>query len=133
VFVGVQQFWAAVHAAPEVGGDDRTFALDRLLRLPVQLELALAVLQGHARLTALGRLILEQLTLDVARIRRAAAGAGLPADCPALTVGEDGVYLPEIGASGGGPLSVRAALLEHIRRNAAHAQGVERASEWLVH
>ena len=133
VFVGVQQFWAAVHAAPEVGGDDRTFALDRLLRLPVQLELALAVLQGHARLTALGRLILEQLTLDVARIRRAAAGAGLPADCPALTVGEDGVYLPEIGAPGGGPLTVRAALLEHVRRNAAHAQGVERASEWLVH
>ena len=133
VFVGVQQFWAAVHAAPEVGAADRTFALDRLLRVPVQLELALAVLQGHARLTALGRLILEQLTLDVARIRRASAGAGLPADCPALMVGEDGVYLPEIGAPGGGPLSVRAALLEHVRRNAAHAQGVERASEWLVH
>ena len=132
VFVGVQRFWAAVHAAPEVGADDRTFALDRLLRLPVQLELALGVLQSHARLTALGRLILEQLTLDVARIRRASAGAGLPADCPALTVGEDGVYVPEMGAPDGRPLTVRAALLEHVRRNAAHARGIERASEWLA-
>ena len=123
VFLGVGRFWRAVYAAGDVGPRDRAYALDRLLRLPVQLDLALGVLHRHARLTALGRSILVELTADVSRLHRAGAGWGLPVDCPALTVEEDGGYVSETSAAGGRALTVRAALLEHLRRNEAHAEG----------
>ncbi len=132
VFLGVGRFWRAVYAADDVGPRDRAYALDRLLRLPVQLELALGVVHRHARLTPLGRSILVELTMDVARLHRAVAGWALPADARALTVGEDGVYVPETGEAGGRPLTVRAALLEHLRRNEAHADGATLPAGWAT-
>jgi HEXXH motif-containing protein len=132
VFLGVGRFWRTVYAAHDVGVRDRAYALDRLLRLPVQLDLALAVLHRHARLTALGRSLLVEITADVARLHRAVAGWGLPADSPALTVGEDGVYVAETSEAGGRPLTVRAALREHLRRNEAHAHGATLPLDWAT-
>jgi HEXXH motif-containing protein len=132
VFVAVYRYWHAVVDAPEVGAEDRAFALDRVVRLPAQLELALGVLGRHARLTALGRIILDQLTRDAARIRQAAAFAGAPADTAALTVGEDGAVVAETSAVDGRPITVREAVVAHLQRNAAHADGAVLPSGWAA-
>lgn len=107
VFVAVARFWREVHR----GGPGGPYALDRVVRLPAQLALAVGVLERYARLTPLGRAILDELSRNVAEIRET-AGEG---DAPAFRVREDGT----IEETGG---SVREALLLHLRENDVHSQ-----------
>lgn len=117
VFVAVCRYWLNVHAAADTGPADRAYAVDRLLRLPRQLALAVGMLSRHARLTPMGRAILGQLGRDADAVRREVGRASLPADAPALKVAEDGTYAPEFKREDGRPITVRECLREHLRRN----------------
>lgn len=122
VFLGVQRYWAGALAA-EPGALDparRAYALDRALRLPLQLRMAVGVLRRHARLTELGQAVLEVLEEDVRGLLQASA-ASLPRDVPAWTVTADGACIPERDG-GGMPCSVRASLAAHRSRHDAEGQ-----------
>jgi hypothetical protein len=122
VFVAVCRYWLGVHRCGEGRPADRAYVVDRLLRLPRQLALAVSVLRRFAHLTPLGQAILGQLARDVQQLRDEIGRAGLPADAPAFRAIEDGSYLPETGTTDGRPLTVREALADHLRRNDVHHQ-----------
>jgi HEXXH motif-containing protein len=107
VFVAVSRFWQEVHR----GGLGGPYALDRVLRLPTQLALAVSVLERHAQLTPLGRAILGELSRNAAEVRRTSPSG----DAPAFKVREDGSVVAE-------GRSVRETLLDHLRRNDVHGQ-----------
>jgi hypothetical protein len=94
------------------------------VRLPLQLELARRLLDRHARLTPLGRTLLDQLGRDVDGVRAAAAGDGVAVDAPAFVATEDGTYVRELSRVTGRPLSVREALGEHAAHHEAASQCV---------
>jgi hypothetical protein len=123
VFAAVYRYWRGVHASADLGAEDRDYAIDRLLRLPRQLTLAVSMLERYARLTPFGRGLMSQLARDVAAIRAGANAAGLPADAPALRAREQGGYERERDADGRA-LSVREALRAHVQRHAAGGQCV---------
>jgi hypothetical protein len=121
VFLAVYRYWRRVHDAGDASADARAYAVDRLLRLPRQLALAVAMLERYARLTPFGRALLAQLARDVAAVRADVRSAQLPADAPALRATEDGGYASERDADGR-PLRVLEALRLHVARHAAGAQ-----------
>ncbi|HEY8156149.1 MAG TPA: HEXXH motif-containing putative peptide modification protein [Myxococcota bacterium] len=117
VFVAVGRYWLRVHGAADLPPEAHAYAVDRLLRIPRQLALALGVLRRGARFAPFGRILFERLTLDVGDLSERIERAGLPADAPALAVDERGDYVAETGPLHGRPLGVRESLLDHLRRN----------------
>ncbi|MFN8011892.1 MAG: HEXXH motif-containing putative peptide modification protein [Holophagaceae bacterium] len=122
VFLGVQRYWAgALASAPgDLDPARRAYALDRALRLPLQLRVAVGVLRRHARLTALGQAVLQVLEEDVRAVHQAAA-ASLPPDAPAWSVTADGACIPERDGAGR-PCSVRGSLAAHRDRHDTEGQ-----------
>lgn len=133
VFVAVTRYWLGAYADRALEGEDRDWVVDRLLRLPRQLALAVGVVERHARFTPLGCALFERLAAAVAELRAEIARIRLPADAPALVVGDDGRCAPERSRGDGRALGVREALREHVARNdfdgacAAHLAELERA------
>jgi HEXXH motif-containing protein len=115
VFVAVHDYWMRVHETARLDAAASDYVLDRVIRIPLQLELGVAVLDQHANLTPLGRSILDELTRNVARIRDAVQTVGLPDDTLAFRAEEDGSYSPET-ADEGRHMTVRESVLEHVRR-----------------
>jgi HEXXH motif-containing protein len=129
VFIAVGRYWRNVHVDSSLRAEDRVYVVDRLLRLPRQLRLAVAVLRRFARLTPMGQTILEQFVCDVDDLQRAVEDVGLPADAAAWHVAEDGRYVREV-SDDGRPLTVAESLQEHLRRNDAHQQCAGLLPEW---
>ncbi len=120
VYVALGRYWLRVYQDADLDARDRPYALDRVLRIPAQLGLATAVLRRHANLAPLGRAVLDQLEHDVAALRADVARAALPDDAPALSLTDDGGYAPERSEVDGSPLTVRASVRAHARRNDVH-------------
>jgi hypothetical protein len=122
VFLGVYSYWRAVHDADAIEPVVRDYAVDRVVRLPLQLELARRVLERHARLAPLGRTLLDQLGRDIHTLRAAATRDGLPVDAPAFVATQDGTYMREASRVTGRLLSVREAVAEHAAHHEAASQ-----------
>ena len=117
VFVAVGRYWLRVHGAADLPPEAHAYAVDRLLRIPRQLALAVGVLRSSACFAPLGRVLFERLALDVGDLSEQIARAGLPADAPALAVDDRGDYVAVINPVDGRPVGVRESLLDHLRRN----------------
>ncbi len=122
VFLGVQRYWAgALAVGPgDLDPQHRAYALDRAVRLPLQLRMAVGVLRRHARLTELGRAVLQVLEEDVDALFQTSA-TPLPWDAPAWTVTSDGACIPERDVTGT-PCSVRGSLAAHRDRHDTEGQ-----------
>lgn len=119
VWLGVHRYWRGAFErldADRIGEPERAYVVDRLLRIPAQLDLALAVLDRFARLTPLGRALLDQYHRDVAAIH-AERHPDLPADAPAFMITPDGACIPQGARGSGGHLTVSGALREHLSRH----------------
>jgi HEXXH motif-containing protein len=121
VYLPVARFWVKVHRSGEVDGARRAYVLDRVLRIPLQLQAAAAVLRRHADLTKAGAALFEAMERDVRAVAKSAAGLDLPSDAPALKLEADGTLVPEREPSGR-PLGVREAVTAHIAKYDVHAQ-----------
>ena len=117
VFVAVGRYWLRVHGAADLPPEAHAYAVDRLLRIPRQLALAVGVLRRNAGFAPLGRVLFERLVLDVGDLRERITRAGLPEDAPALAVEAGGGYVAETSPLDGSPISVAESLLGHLRRN----------------
>jgi len=117
VFVALCRYWLRVHGAAGLPPEARAYAVDRLLRIPRQLALAVGVLRRSARFAPLGRVLFDRLALDVADLSEQIARIGLPADAPALAVDDRGDYVAVVNPLDGRPVGVRESLLDHLRRN----------------
>lgn len=126
VYVPVCVYWQRLLASGALAGDAAAYALDRVLRIRLQLELGLDQLETHAVLTPRGRALLDRVRTELEVIRARIAAARLPADAPALVCAEDGGIHPERGADGHA-LSVRAAVHTHAAR-ADRLPGRDRAT-----
>jgi HEXXH motif-containing protein len=84
VYVPVCVYWQRVLASGVTTGDMAAYALDRVLRIQAQLELALAELDAHAVANARGRELLACLRAELNAIRDASTAASRPDDAPAL-------------------------------------------------
>ncbi len=115
VHVPVCDYWARVFADPGAPEADRAFAVERLLRLPRQMALSVALLERHGQLTAQGRRLLVSLRDRVGAIASAVRRMGLPADVPALHASDAVDYVPERDETGRA-LSVREAVAGHRAR-----------------
>jgi HEXXH motif-containing protein len=124
VFLGVYAYWRTVHDADAADPARRDYAGDRVVRLPLQLELARRLLERHARLAPLGRGLLDQLGRDIDALRAGAARDGHPVDAPAFVATDDGAFERELSRLDGRPLTVREALAEHAAHHEASAQCV---------
>ncbi len=118
VYLPVARFWLAVHQAGPAARSDRDYVAERLLKIPRQLELAVDVLAREAVFSSLGRAIFERLRHDTIDIARHTRAADLPEDVPALRITDDGGLVPLTSEADGGALSVREALVEHVRLRA---------------
>lgn len=119
VWLGVHRYWRGAFERLDegpAGAPERAYVVDRLLRIPVQLDLALAVLDRFARLTPLGRAILDQYHRDVATLH-AERHRDLPTDAPAFMITSDGACIPQGARDTGGHLTVGGALREHLSRH----------------
>jgi HEXXH motif-containing protein len=116
VYVPVCVYWQRLLASGAVAGDGTAYALDRVLRIPLQLELGLGQLEGHAVLTVRGRELLDRLRAGLVAIRADMIAAHVPDDAPALVCAEDGTIRRERSARDGRALSVRDAVREHAER-----------------
>ena len=122
VSLPVCRFWLQVYLGAEVAGMRLTYVRDRLVRIPLQLQIAVHQLARNARFTDFGKMLFEQLKRDVGDIHDAIAGSGIPIDVPALECLEDGSFTHQFSKSQNRSLSVREAVLEHIRDYDRHKQ-----------
>jgi hypothetical protein len=120
VFLAVHRYWEAVLCDADDG--IAAYALDRVVRLPAQLALAVRMLQEYASLTPLGTALLDDLTARVDTVQSEAEKAGLQRDLPAFVATDDGAYVRQTGAIDGAPMTVVGALREHLASHAAGAQ-----------
>jgi HEXXH motif-containing protein len=115
VFLGVHEYWQHVDAQG-LDGDRGAFARDQVARIPLQLGLAIDVLERHAPLTAFGAAILAELSSAVDVVR---ATAVVPDDVPAYVALEaEGGFERQCSVGDGHRLTVRAAVDEHLARHA---------------
>jgi hypothetical protein len=121
VYVSSCRLWLRVHAAADVTPDEMLYAADRLVRIPLQLALASAVLEREARFTDHGRRIFEILRAEIAELARAVAATSVPADVPALDGTDGGVFAPVLDEAGRA-LSAREAVADHVRRRDLRGQ-----------
>jgi hypothetical protein len=115
VYVSSCRLWLGIHAAGTVTPDEMHFARERLIRIPLQLALGMAVLEREARFTEHGRAVFAMLRAEIDALGREIARSSIPADVPALMGGEDGTFTPLLSEEHGRPLSAREAVAEHVR------------------
>jgi hypothetical protein len=120
VFLAVHRYWQAVLRESE--HDVAAYARDRVVRLPVQLTVAVRMLQEHASLTPLGRALLDELAACVDTIGAGADEALLHRDVPAFVATDDGGYVRQTSVRDGRPLTVAGALREHVSSHPAGNQ-----------
>jgi HEXXH motif-containing protein len=113
VFLGVHEYWASIDAQ-DLAGERGAFARDQVARIPLQLALAVDVLERHAPLTAFGAEILAELARAVEQVRTETTVD--PADVPAYVALEAEGGFARQCASDGRALSVREAVDEHLAR-----------------
>ena len=117
VYLAVWRYWWGVHTSGELGGDRARYAIDQLVRIPLQVEVGLAQLERWGRLSALGTELLDRLRADLATARAYMQSRDdLPADPQALRCTGDGSFEPIRSARDGRALSVRGSLREHAAR-----------------
>ena len=115
VFLGVHDYWRSIDAQ-DLGADRGAYARDQVARIPLQLDLAVEVLQRQALLTPFGAAILVELAAAVDRVR---ADTELdPTEVPAYVALEaEGGFERQRAHDDGRPLSVRDAVDEHLARH----------------
>jgi hypothetical protein len=115
VFLGVHEYWQCIDAQ-DLGDDRGAYARDQVARIPLQLALAVDVLERHAALTPFGAAILAELSRAVDHVQ---AEVTLdPAAIPAFVVREaDGGFARQHAHGDGRALSVRDAVDEHLARH----------------
>ena len=113
VFLGVHEYWVSVDAQ-DLEGERGAFARDQVARIPLQLALAVDVLERHAPLTAFGADILAELARAVEQVRVETTVDA--ADVPAYVALEaEGGFARQCSPDGR-TLSVREAVDEHLAR-----------------
>ena len=115
VYLPVCRFWLAVHRSGETLGARRTYVLDRVLRIPLQLRLAAAVLRREADFTALGAALFGEMEREVGAIEKAARVLRLPPDAAAVKLMPEGGFVEEAR-------TVRESVTAHIARHDRHHQ-----------
>lgn len=113
VYIAVGRFWLQVHRHGGLSNADQTLVIDQLLRTGRQVATARDELARHARFTPPGEGLFAQLSADVDELNAQISAAGLPADAPAVEVGDDGTIAPQCSRSTGQPLTVAEAIDEH--------------------
>ena len=122
VYLPVCRFWLQVYLGGEVAGMRLNYVRDRLVRIPLQLRIAIHQVARHARFTDFGRVVFEQLKKNVANLQDAIIGSTATIDVPAVECLEDGSFTHQFRKSQNRSLSVREAVLEHIRDYDRHKQ-----------
>lgn len=122
VYLPVCRFWLQVSLGGEVAGMRLSYVHDQLVRIPLQLQIAVHQLSRHARFTDFGRAVFEQLKKDVADLQDAITGPAATIDVPAVVCSEDGSFTNQLAKSQNRSLSVREAVLEHLREYDRHKQ-----------
>jgi hypothetical protein len=120
VFLAVHRYWQAVLHDSE--GDLAEYARDRVVRLPVQLTLAVRMLATYASLTPLGGALFDELASSVEALEGPGAAARSHGDVPAFVATDDGGYARQFSARDGAPLTVGGALREHVSSHPAGDQ-----------
>ena len=122
VYLPVCRFWLEAYRGGDVTGRRLDYVRDRVVRIPLQLAVAVQQLARYARFTEFGTTLFEQMRKDVAEIRDAIIASSVPLDVPAVICSEDGTLTNQVGKSNGRSLSAREAVLEHIRNYDLHKQ-----------
>ncbi len=115
VFLGVHEYWQHIDAQ-DLGDERGAYARDQVARIPLQLALAVDVLERHAPLTPFGATILAELAGAVDRVLGDVDVDA--ADVPAWVALEaDGGFVRQCVPDDGRPLSVRDAVDDHLARH----------------
>jgi HEXXH motif-containing protein len=117
VYLPVSWFWLDVHRTGEVGASRRCYVVDRVLRIPRQLRLAVDVLRRHAELSEPGAALLAEMAREVDAVEAAVRALDLPASAPAIKLEPDGSLVPERGEPSGRALTVAESVTAHIARH----------------
>lgn len=115
VYLPVCRFWLEVYRGGEVSGSRLDYVRAQIIRISLQLKIAVHQLVCYGQFTEFGRTLFAELKQDVARIHAAVEASTLATDVPAIVCCEDGSFVKEISKSTGQPTSVHKSLLKHIQ------------------
>jgi len=116
VFLSVWRFWFAVYRSGETSGLRAASVSDQVLRIALQLAIAVSQLRRTAQFSALGAQLFEAMTAEVSRIQETVRGLEFPADLPAITCSEGGVFSFRREPGSAQPQTVRGSVLDHAIR-----------------
>jgi len=122
VFIPVREFWGNVARDQSLSTEEKDFARTWVTRNTLELTIGVHQLAHHARFTPFGRDLFAQLQENVQSLHNAMLADGLSYDHPALAARENGTFGPALSQADGHHLSVREAVLQHVRAHAPDDQ-----------
>lgn len=114
VYLPVSWFWLAVYQDDELSNRPLDYVCSQLIRIPLQLKIAVYQLERSAHWTEEGIRLFTELKADVIRLTKAISDLGISYDVPALICREDGSLVKELRKSDGKPLNAQESVLDHI-------------------
>jgi len=126
VYLPVYRFWSDSYRANVHEGVRRDHVRDQLARVPAQLRIGVNQLRRHARFTALGAALFEEIAREASRTEDEAAELGATLDAAAVSLRASGVF--QAVHERGRPLSVGETLLAHLRRCDVRGECTEEAA-----
>jgi HEXXH motif-containing protein len=112
VFLPVFRFWCAILDENSLDENQLIFAREQVARIPAQLRMGVNQLRRHARLTAVGAMLLDAMESETAAASEHARVVGATLKAPVVGITPSGALRPL--KRGGRYVTVAETLLEHL-------------------
>jgi len=122
VFMPVFHFWKAVARDETSNEGRRAHAMEWVARIPVQLRMGINQLQRHARFTAFGTSIFQEMAREVENIAAEAGALGANLKTPIMGIDASGAFRPFLREGDTRPMTVGEMLLDHLEKSDLHGE-----------
>jgi HEXXH motif-containing protein len=117
VYLPVFHFWAAAVREGGLIGPRLAYAKDQLGRIPFQLRVGVNQLRRHAKFTAFGSMLFEQMARETTDTELEAGGLGVSLDTPAMSLRAGGIFRPTMREGDSRQMTIGETLRAHLERS----------------
>jgi HEXXH motif-containing protein len=117
VYLPVFRFWAAAVREGGLIGPRLAYAKDQLGRIPFQLRVGVNQLRRHAKFTAFGSMLFEQMARETIDTELEAGGLGVSLDTPAMSLRAGGIFRPTMREGDSRQMTIGETLRAHLERS----------------
>ncbi len=117
VYLPVFRFWAAAIREGGLTGARLSYARDQLGRIPFQLQVGVNQLRRHAKFTAFGSTLFDQMASETGEAELEARALGVTLATPAMSLRAGGIFRPTTQHGDTRQLTIGETLLRHLERS----------------